>query len=173
MPKIKPYSKKRLRKIVTGTPRLNIKNGADAKFIAINDDWGVKFFTTKTEQEFNFDLQSKCAEHDLAPPVGRKLDFNWHGTHVFGYVTGICRIREDLDSNDFDNADDECDGYDFLYRVKRKLNLGLKGINLEWIDGHDANWGLGPNNQGWIIDFTRFAGHKSIWSRTNKEKFGF
>lgn len=159
--------------LVTKTPSSLQKRGAHATYIAINEDWGIKYFDHQAQRDFNYDMQESWFDQGYAPALGDKLDFRLgqYGPRVFGYVTENVKICGEVMTEEFAaslgitveilrrSQKRSTEFFEFAHQwlqdnplwseAKDKL-LGLKN----WQDLHYFNWGL--TKDGWpvVIDFS-------------------
>ncbi len=82
-------------------------SGISAKFVALNDKWGVKLFHEEETRDVSYELQKRAASWDLAPKVGGVLDLpksdttclrrrRYEETYCFGFITQIVEVVGDI-----------------------------------------------------------------------------
>jgi hypothetical protein len=65
------------------------KTGLYARFLRINDEWGLKIYEKDGVRDEVFTNQKRAAEHGLAPQVGDKFSFSFpNRLEYYGYTTG-------------------------------------------------------------------------------------
>src|SRR4051794_30606474 len=78
-----------IEKIVSDTPLGDYEKGIHARFKAINDQWGFKFYWSRQRRDDNYDRQRRAYEVGGAPALGDKFEIplpNNQGV-AYGFVT--------------------------------------------------------------------------------------
>lgn len=131
--------------------RRNSLCGTECEFIPIDDDIGVKVYSTISERYSAYKQQKLAAEHGLGPEVYGTIDLKYG----FGYITEIVEVPDCYQENG---------SYCFIprdgnYYVDEQQELCAKllliGIKHETInDIYVGNIGF-KNGQVFFIDFGR------------------
>lgn len=76
--------------VISETPHNSPKyqSGSYARFLRINEQWGIKLFDRKHYRDKSYDAQEKAYRLDLGPHLGDKLELRLNdGEAIYGYVT--------------------------------------------------------------------------------------
>jgi hypothetical protein len=65
----------------------NRDKGADAFFIRLNNNWGLKYFHREIVRNNTYILQKMTHDIGLAPAIGQKMEFDMDREHWYGYLT--------------------------------------------------------------------------------------
>ncbi len=124
--------------VVRKTPYDEMSYGCDARFVKINDEWGMKFYTSSRARDEAYDLQKEFAGYGLAPEVGDVFEFELNGDEKFAMITEICPFLAcDHQGGNLDDNDEYTYFKDELY-----------DHGFEFGDCHDGNWGWMDAPQG-------------------------
>ena len=111
------------------------KPGATARFLQVNPLWGIKFYKSKEDREYTWNLQNLAANANAAPPVG-----DWIDSHLgYGYLTMIADVEKDKSCQDMVRLKKQLRGIGIQNDDIRKNNCGYFGDRLVCIDFDCAN----------------------------------
>jgi hypothetical protein len=137
------------------------QEGADAKFLRINDKWGLKFFQREDQRNDSYVLQEQAAELGLAPQIGDKFEFTFGDDDTrYGFITECIvetcndRFRPEINWNDYSTTP-----WQRMYAMQEYQDLinGLRNNGFAANDMHEANVGWLPDGRLVAIDFSREA----------------
>ena len=134
------------------------KDGSVARFVALNERWGFKFYDYKWQAHHSHHHQRQAAKHGLAPNVGSGViafehvhRWSEHPETCYGYVTE--RIVKTL-------ADEGADPYEFTGYPPESYGSEyadlydcLENAGVDVSDLHAENVGRLSNGQLVCIDF--------------------
>lgn len=118
--------------------------GSRSSFYVIDNERGFKDFDDKESAEYAHAVQSKLAEHNLAPKVLSDIGKIRHKTDMslsgWGYITEIAEV---IGCGGNSCSCGECDSdLTFMYENKiSKLVRKIEGIGIEFMDAHIGNVG--------------------------------
>lgn len=64
----------------------DIKNGAYAKYVKINDQIGFKFYRSSTQRNNEYDNQMELFELGCGPELFEKFEFDFKDNQIYGFV---------------------------------------------------------------------------------------
>ncbi len=113
--------------------------GADACYMPLSNGYGVKLFRSAYKRDWNYDLQSRLAEHHFAPQLLTKVDGTLSGQESphHGYITEHAAVCWDLiRAGKYTEAD--------FYRdsAAREREIMQVFPNIIPYDRHEGNWGF-------------------------------
>jgi hypothetical protein len=148
--------------LVNGTP--NQEHGVQAKFVPVNEDWGLKYYDSRENRDKNYDRQLSYIPTDAAPQLGDKIDFNLNGEPYYGFFTERVTVAGNLVaemlglSGPYQNWYDRAQKiYDYIndvageevYELRKQLGHGADDL-------HPWNWGYTKDGRAVAIDFSHF-----------------
>lgn len=149
----------------TPTNSKEFESGEDARFLRINDRWGLKLFHTEEERNKSHTLQSLAASHDLAPDTGDTFQFtDPDNVTYYGFVTGCIKATyADHFANMIfgcpfnDLTDEQQDDIDNQYYDDPRYDALDAALNqiMEADDMHYCNVGFDHKGKLVAIDFSR------------------
>jgi hypothetical protein len=145
--------------IVRQTPRDQFSKGCAAKFVPIDEKWGIKFYRYESIRDRTYDAQAKAFSEGIAPELGTKLEFELDGYPKFGYITERIETVEDRFCKKHNlpigTKVDDLEDLEDLARQERwdmeesweykDLMNSLESIDMDTLDMH---W----RNVGWLPD---------------------
>jgi hypothetical protein len=153
-------------KIACESPKSAFREGCQATYIRVDDQWGMKFFENSAIRDKTYRLQQLAHGEKAAPALGEKFEFRLEGQTKFGYIT------ESVTATWYDRwaeANHEVDpfatlgDYGCLYDEIRQfmedslehtnLIFRLEKCGLRTRDMHWKNVGWLPNGDFVAIDF--------------------
>lgn len=156
------------------SPNVRVFEGSAAKFIPVDDDWGVKLYCTERYRDQSYDNHVHCHDLGLAPMYGPKVTVTYNGQCRYGYLVeivecadaavleayGVEHVGECKSYRYFDYCDGEnySDFLDFDMRwgnAWQDLRNRILKSGVRFTDVHAGNWGITKAGIGVWIDFDR------------------
>lgn len=123
-------------------------SGVECEFIDLENGYGLKLFPSKFKRDLVFHNQELCAEYDLGPEVGERVDFP--SMNRWGYITEKVETLFDNSSTYQKMRAWETAHADETLRILDKIE-NVTGICFE--DDHCKNWGKRADGSLVWIDF--------------------
>lgn len=121
-------------------------NGVSASFVQINNEWGVKVFTSESTRDYSYKMQHKASLLGLAPHVGEKFDLGE------GQYCMICEVVEVFQTQDMSYEDERAVISNRSEEIKELKKILVEEIGFHFYDDHLGNYGL-INDRLVCIDF--------------------
>lgn len=156
------------------SPDSRVFEGTAAKFIPVDDDWGVKLLCTESERDNSYNNHVHCHDLGLAPMYGPKVTLMHGGRRYYGYLVeivecadsavfeyygvehnGKCRGSEYFDYCDGENYSDFLDLDMRWGNAWQDLRNRMNKAGVRCSDVHAGNWGITKAGISVWIDFDR------------------
>ena len=167
---------------VVRSPDVNKCAGIHARFCAIDENWGVKFFDDECTRDDNYDAQDQFHSLGLAPRLGPKVQFEWDDEPYWGFITErVFVFSEECadwngivhngsyyhDSGKYNTQyTNQCTNIESMSSRKfiqhnpewgeawTKLVKNSDDAGIVMFDNHGGNWGITSNGNPVWIDFS-------------------
>lgn len=159
------------------------KKGCDAYYFHIpGTKWGVKFFSSITQRNINYNRQAEVLRYKLAPELGDMVDAVIDGEQYYGFITEHVRVfmSEVLKHHGLPDKDSTQGMSINTYERWEAVTSLEEGVPPEWegkydelcnqldtlprtlrmdlhYDLHDFNWGINEHGEPLMIDFSRMG----------------
>ena len=129
--------------------------GADARFLKITEDVGLKYFATRKMRDRNYERQSLLADCGLAPSIGGKVEFRFKRWRKYGFMTEVVETIQSRYG---------CGLYGLSTETKNEIDADIEDlwcrsldVGLDVADLHYGNIGWNKSGDMVILDVSRFT----------------
>ena len=159
-----------VKKIIHETPVDKYSMGIAAKFMPIDDIWGLQFYNNKEDRDKTYSRQNEAWRHGLAPRLGKKFRMTTPTGKVYGYITEVVEtlydraVRNagyDIPIHKFCNHENSSirqacykEEEKLMDKTHDQLLKDLEDIGLYTGDMHWGNVGWLPDGRLVAIDFS-------------------
>jgi acetyltransferase-like isoleucine patch superfamily enzyme len=133
---------------IKNSPPSAYSEGYHARFLKLNENWGLKVYDNRGIRDKTYRLQKMAAEINRAPQLGQNFELVVGDRILYGYITEVVEVHSELNEYGYYPDLDEFEDEEYNLLIKELCKI------MEVCDLHGGNVGYLKNGTLVAFDFS-------------------